>query len=72
MDLCQLTVNLDKQLVVTHDMALGSGTSSVHLIIKGSDHPYSTPMKFACTEDESELSIDGNYRKGSERRVSQG
>ena len=38
------------------DMASGSSTPSVHLLIGESDHPYSTPMKFACKEDESELS----------------
>ena len=40
----------------TNDMASGSGTSSVDLLIEESDHSYSTPMKFVCKEDESELS----------------
>lgn len=40
----------------TNDTVSDSGTSSVHLLIEESDHPYPTPMKFAGKEDESELS----------------
>ena len=54
-----VAINSELRWVVsgpTNDMASGSGTSSVDLLIEESDHSYSTPMKFACKEDESELS----------------